>query len=125
MVNLAITLVASRRRYDRAISLVERAQCRGSREFTHVVVLARARENVTSALFDLMRGDHARATPRAFELARLAREQRADHSGGAFGVFLEGWATAARGALGSGLEDMRRGCRRCCANRTFCCSMGY
>ena len=27
----------------------------------------------------------------------------------AFGVFLEGWATAASGALGGGLEDMRRG----------------
>ena len=27
----------------------------------------------------------------------------------AFGIFLEGWATAATGAVGSGLEDMRRG----------------
>ena len=29
----------------------------------------------------------------------------------AFGVFLEGWATAASGAIGGGLEDMRRGVR--------------
>ena len=28
---------------------------------------------------------------------------------GAFGVFLEGWATAASSAVGSGLEDMRHG----------------
>jgi hypothetical protein len=27
-----------------------------------------------SGLFDMMRGDHARAAPMAFELARLARE---------------------------------------------------
>ena len=27
----------------------------------------------------------------------------------AFGVFLEGWVTAASGAIGDGLEDMRRG----------------
>jgi predicted ATPase len=27
----------------------------------------------------------------------------------AFGMFLEGWATAARGAAGNGLADMRRG----------------
>jgi predicted ATPase len=28
---------------------------------------------------------------------------------GAFGVFLEGWVSAAGGAIGSGLDDMRRG----------------
>ena len=55
-----------------------------------------------------MRGDHARAAPNAFELARLAREHDLP-MWRAFGVFLEGWATAASGAIGSGLEDMRRG----------------
>ena len=41
-----------------------------------------------------MRGDHARAAPNAFELARLAREHDLP-MWRAFGVFLEGWATAA------------------------------
>ena len=61
-----------------------------------------------AALFELMRGDHARAAPNAFELARLAREHDLPLLR-AFGVFLEGWAAPQSGALGSGLEDMRRG----------------
>ena len=52
---------------DRAISLIDRAQLR-SADFTHAGVLAFARMH--SALFDLMRRDHVRAAPRAFELAR-------------------------------------------------------
>jgi predicted ATPase len=59
-------------------------------------------------LFELMRGDHARATPNAFELVRLAREYNLPFWR-ASGVFLEGWVTAATGAGGSGLEDMRGG----------------
>ena len=59
-------------------------------------------------MFELMRGDHARAASNAFELARLAREHDLP-LWRAYGVFLEGWATAASGAVGSGLEDMRRG----------------
>jgi predicted ATPase len=55
-----------------------------------------------------MRGDHARATPNAFELVRLAREYNLPFWR-ASGVFLEGWVTAATGAGGSGLEDMRGG----------------
>jgi predicted ATPase len=55
-----------------------------------------------------MRRDPARAAPIAFELARLAREHGLNLLR-AFGVFLEGWAIAASGAIGSGLEDMRRG----------------
>ena len=89
---------------DRAISLIERAQCR-SAEFTHAVVLAFARMH--SAVFDLMRRDHARAGPRAFELAQLAREHELTMYG-AFGAFLEGWASAAGDAPGGGLADMRR-----------------
>ncbi len=50
----------------------------------------------------------ARAAPNAFELVRLAREHDLPLFR-AFGVFLEGWATAASGATGGGLEDMRRG----------------
>ena len=90
---------------DRAVSLIDRMQARIA-DLTHVGTLANGRMH--AAMFELMRGDHARAAPNAFELARLTREHdlllfRA------FGVFLEGWATAATGALGSGLEDMRRG----------------
>ena len=55
-----------------------------------------------------MRGDAARAAPNAFELARLAREHDLP-LWRAFGVSLEGWASAASGAVGSGLEGMRRG----------------
>ena len=59
-------------------------------------------------MFELMRGDHARAAPNAVELARLAREHELP-MWGAFGVFLEGLASAESGAPGDGLEDMRRG----------------
>ncbi len=58
-----------------------------------------------AAMFDLMRGDRARAAPNALELTRLAREYDLNLFR-AFGVFLEGWAT---GAPGGGLEGMRRG----------------
>ena len=75
-------------------------------DLTHVGTLAPGRMH--AAMFDLMRGDRARVAPNAFELARLARELDLNLFG-AFGVFLEGWATAASGASGSGLEGMRRG----------------
>ena len=90
---------------DRANSLVDRMQTRLA-DLTHVGMLAFGRMH--SALFDLMRGDHARAAPKVFELARLAREHELP-MWGAMGVFLEGWATAASGALAAGLENMRRG----------------
>ena len=73
---------------------------------THVGTLAYGRMH--AAMFELMRGDHARAAPNAFELARLAREHDLP-LWRAFGVFLEGWATPQSGAAGGGLEDMRRG----------------
>ena len=90
---------------DRAISLIDRMQTRIA-DLTHVGTLAFGR--MYAAMFELMRGDHARAAPNAFELARLAREHDLP-MWRAFGVFLEGWATAASGAAGGGLEDMRRG----------------
>jgi class 3 adenylate cyclase/predicted ATPase len=61
-----------------------------------------------AALFELMRGDHARAAPNAVKLVRLAREHDLPMYG-AFGAFLDGWATTAGIATGSGLETMRRG----------------
>ena len=70
---------------------------------------ARSRmEDMHAALFELMRGDHARAAPHAFELARLAREHDLSLFR-AYGAFLEGWENATSGAIGGGLEDMRRG----------------
>ena len=90
---------------DRAISLIDRMQTRIA-ALTHVGTLALGRMH--AAMFELMRGDHPRAVQNAFELARLAREHELP-MWGAFGVFLQGWAAAASGAVSSGLEDMRRG----------------
>ena len=89
----------------RAVSLVGRAEVRIA-DLTHVGTLAPGRMH--AAMVDLMRGDRARVAPNAFELTRLAREFDLNLFR-AFGVFLEGWASAASGASGSGLEAMRRG----------------
>ena len=90
---------------DRAISLIERMQTRVA-NLNHVNTLASGRMH--AAMFELMRGDSARAAQNAVELARLVREHELPlfH---AFGEFLQGWSTTARGTVGSGLEDMRRG----------------
>ena len=90
---------------DRAISLIDRMQTRIA-DLTHVGTLAFGRMH--AAMFELMRGDQTRAAPNALELARLAREHDLPLFR-AFGVFLEGWVIAATGAIGGGLEDMRRG----------------
>jgi tetratricopeptide (TPR) repeat protein len=90
---------------DRAVSLIDRMRTRIV-DLTHVGTLAVGR--LHAALFELMRGDHARAAPNALELARLAREHELSLFR-AYGVFLEGWVTAASGAFGNGLEEMRRG----------------
>ena len=90
---------------DRATSLIDSMQKRIA-DLTHVGTLAFAIGYV--AFFQLMRGDHARAAPNAFELARLVRMQELPMFR-AFGVFFEGWATSASGGIGEGLEDMRRG----------------
>ena len=90
---------------DHATSLINRMQTRMV-DLTHVGTLAFGRMH--AALFELMRGEHARAAPNAFELARLSREKELTMFR-AFSVFLEGWATAASGVIGNGLEDMRHG----------------
>jgi class 3 adenylate cyclase/tetratricopeptide (TPR) repeat protein len=89
----------------RAVSLVGRAEARIA-DLTHVGTLAPGRMH--AAMFDLMRGDRARVAPSALELTRLAREFDLNPFR-AFGVFLEGWASAPTEASGSGLEGMRRG----------------
>ena len=104
MAHLAITSW-SLGEVDRAISLIDRMQTRAA-HLTHVGTLAGGR--IYAAVFELMRGDHARAAPNAFELARLTREQELTMFR-AFGVFLEGWAASHSGGPASGLDDMRRG----------------
>ena len=89
----------------RSIALVESARER-LESITHVGT--RAQGKCHAALFELMRGDHARTTPNALELVRLAREYNLPFWR-ASGVFLEGWVTAATGAVDNGLEDMRGG----------------
>src|SRR5208337_2273453 len=61
-----------------------------------------------AAAFELMRDDLSRAAPTAAELARLAHEHDLP-LWRAYGIFLEGFATAESGAPGGGLADMRRG----------------
>ena len=90
---------------DRAISLIDRMQTRIA-DLTHVGTLAFGRMH--AAMFELMRGDHSRAAPNAVELARLAREHDLPHVARVRSVS-RGLGDAASGALGGGLEDMRRG----------------
>ncbi len=90
---------------DCAVSLIDRMQTRMA-DLAHVGTHAYGKCH--TAIFELMRGDLARAAPNAFELARLAREHDLPMLR-AFGVFLEGWAAAASGAIGNGREDMRHG----------------
>ena len=90
---------------DRAISLNDRMLARIT-DLTHVATLAFGRMH--AALFELMRGDHARAAPNALELARLAREHDLSMYG-VFGAVLEGCATAQAGAPGGGIAHMHRG----------------
>jgi hypothetical protein len=89
---------------DRAISLIDRMETRMA-DRTHVGTLALGR--MQAAMFELMRRDHTRGAPHAFELARLAHEHELP-MWGAFGAFLKGWATSASGAIGAGLADMRQ-----------------
>ena len=90
---------------ERAVSLFESAQTRLA-AIAHAGTLAFGRQH--SALFELMRRDRVRAAQHASELARLAREHDLTMFR-AFAAFFEGWAAAADGSPGSGLDDMRRG----------------
>ena len=76
---------------DRAMSLIDAMETRMS-GVPHIATLSFGRMH--AALFELMRGDHARGAPHAIELARLARQHELP-MWGAFGVFLQGWATSA------------------------------
>jgi predicted ATPase len=103
MIDLAIALWPLGE-VDYATSLVDRMQTRISR-LTSIGTVAFGRMH--AALFELMRGDKAHVALNALELSRLGREHELTMYS-AFGLFFEGWATAADGALGCGLDDMRR-----------------
>jgi predicted ATPase len=75
-------------------------------DLTHVGTLAPGR--IHAAMFALMGRDYVRAAQNAAELVRLVREHDLPMFR-AFGLFLEGLATAASGAIERGLSDMRRG----------------
>jgi predicted ATPase len=89
---------------DRATSLIDAMERRMS-GVPHIATRSFGRMH--AALFELMRGDPARGASHAIELARLARQHELP-MWGAFGVFLQGWATSASGAIGAGLDDMRQ-----------------
>ena len=89
----------------RAVSLVAEAEAR-SAGFAHIGTRAHGKLHV--AMFELMRGDLLRVALNADELVRLAREHDLP-TWRAYGIFLEGLASAQSGPAGGGLEDMRRG----------------
>ncbi len=88
----------------RAVSLVDGAHERLA-SVAHIGTHPYAK--LHAAMFELMRGDRARAAENGSETARLAREHDMP-LWRAYGAFFEGLATAERGALGEGLSDMRR-----------------
>ena len=104
MANLAISSWALGD-VDRATSLVDRVHARINDVMD---VNTHAYGKMHACMFQLMRGDHARATLDAFEITQLAHEHDMD-LWRAFGLFLEGWATSQSGDPAQGLADMRRG----------------
>ena len=104
MANLAISSWALGD-VDRATSLVDRTHARINDVMD---VNTHAYGKMHACMFQLMRGDHARATPDALKITRLAHEHDMD-LWRAFGLFLEGWATSQSGEPAQGLADMRRG----------------
>jgi predicted ATPase len=88
----------------RAVSLVDGAHERLA-SVAHIGTRPYAK--LHAAMFELMRGDRARAAQNGSETARLAREHDLP-LWRAYGAFFEGLATAELGALGEGLSDMRR-----------------
>jgi hypothetical protein len=89
----------------RAISLVGNAE-RRTTGLPHVGT--HAWKTLHAAMFALMRRDPSRGARNAVELVRLTGEHDLP-MWQAWGVFLEGAATADSGAPGGGLEGMRRG----------------
>jgi tetratricopeptide (TPR) repeat protein len=89
----------------RAVSLVAEAEAR-SAGLAHIGTRAHGRLHVT--MLELMRGDLSRVALNAGELIRLAGEHDL-LTWQAYGIFVEGLASAQSGPAGGGVEDMRRG----------------
>jgi predicted ATPase len=89
----------------RSIALVERAE-RRIEGISHIGTLAFGKMH--AAMFEMMRGDYARALSNVPELVRVADEYNLK-LWSAFGAFLRGWAASQGSAPVNGLEDMRRG----------------
>jgi class 3 adenylate cyclase/predicted ATPase len=89
----------------RATSLVDDAEARIP-GLAHID--SRAFGRMHAALFALIRGDPSRAVSKAAELARVTREHDLRERQ-AWGIPLEGLASAQSGTAGGGLEDLRRG----------------
>ena len=90
---------------ERAASLVRGVEARIA-DLAHIGTRAYGKWHV--AMFALKRGDLLRAAANAAELAQLTREHDLP-MWRAFGLFLEGLATAQSGPASGGLEAMRRG----------------
>ena len=90
---------------ERAASLVRGVEARIA-DLAHIGTRAYGKWHV--AMFALKRGDLSRAAANAAELAQLTREHDLP-MWRAFGLFLEGLATAQSGAASGGLEAMRLG----------------
>ncbi len=90
---------------DRALDLVERMKSRMA-EIAHIGTVAYG--NFHAVMFELMRGEFARAAPFAAALAHLASEHDLK-LWQAFGVFLQGWAIWQAGERAAGLAKMRDG----------------
>jgi predicted ATPase len=103
MIDLAIALWPLGE-VDSALSLVDRMHTRIS-HLTSIGTVAFGRMH--AAVFELMRSDRERVAMNAHELSRLGRDHELTMYR-TFGLFFEGWAIAAGGALGDGLDDMRR-----------------
>ena len=88
----------------RAVSLVDGAHERLA-SVAHIGTHPYAKYH--AAMFELMRGDRARAAENGSKAASLGREHDLP-LWRTYGAFLEGLATAERGALGEGLSEMRR-----------------
>jgi class 3 adenylate cyclase/tetratricopeptide (TPR) repeat protein len=92
------------RNVGRAVSLVDGAHERLA-SVAHIGTHPYAK--IHAAVFELMRGDRARAAQNGSVAARLAREHDLP-LWRAYGAFFEGLATVELGAFGEGLSDMRR-----------------
>ena len=103
----------------RAVSLVSDAETR-SAALTHTGTRAFGKQ--FAAMFELMRGDSARAASKANGLTQLTRQHDLPHWGAVAG-FLEGSASAQSGTAGSGLGPCVAA-PRFCASRTPCFSTG-